>query len=78
MSAPGAGMAADMAAQPATLAALIDARDGTVRALRSALPPAPAGAVIVARGSSDYAAVFGRYIIESAIRRPVVTGGLRR
>ena len=71
MSAPGAGMAADMAAQPATLAALIDARDGTVRALRSALPPAPAGAVIVARGSSDYAAVFGRYIIESAIRRPV-------
>ncbi len=64
-------MAAEIAAQPATLAGLIDRRDEIVRALRAALPSAPAGVVIGARGSSDYAAVFGRYALEPAIRRPV-------
>ena len=67
----GTRMAADMAAQPATLAGLVDGRAEIVRALRSALPAVPAGAVIVARGSSDYAAVFGRYALEAAMRRPV-------
>ncbi|MQA73587.1 MAG: SIS domain-containing protein [Solirubrobacterales bacterium] len=64
-------MAADMAAQPATLAALVDARARIVGSLRSTLRPPPAGAVIVGRGSSDYAAVFGRYALEAAIGRPV-------
>ena len=31
----------------------------------------PAGIVIVARGSSDYAAVFGRYLLEAATGMPV-------
>ena len=30
-----------------------------------------AGVVIVARGSSDHAAVYGRYLLELATRRPV-------
>ena len=64
-------MAADMAAQPATLAALVDRRTELVQALRSAMPHVPAGALISARGSSDYAAVFGRYVLEGAMRRPV-------
>ena len=33
--------------------------------------PTPTGVVIVARGSSDYAAIFGRYLIEAATGTPV-------
>jgi glutamine---fructose-6-phosphate transaminase (isomerizing) len=60
-------MAADMAAQPAVLRALAARRGdlpGWLRDLR------PAGVVVVARGSSDYAAVFGRYLFEAATGRP--------
>jgi glutamine---fructose-6-phosphate transaminase (isomerizing) len=64
-------MAADMAAQPATLEALIGRRARIAGALSEALPEPAAGAVICARGSSDYAAVFGRYALEVAIGRPV-------
>jgi glutamine---fructose-6-phosphate transaminase (isomerizing) len=67
----GSRMAADMAAQPQALAGLIDARADIIGKLRSQLPTAPAGAVIIARGSSDYAAVFGRYVLEDAISRPI-------
>ena len=59
-------MASDMAAQPQVLRgpgpALRSA--GLARGLR------PAGVVVVARGSSDYAAVFGRYLFEAATGRP--------
>jgi glucosamine--fructose-6-phosphate aminotransferase (isomerizing) len=61
-------MAADMAAQPAVLRALAERRGDVVRDLRG---PSPAGVVIVARGSSDYAAIFGRYLLEAATGRPV-------
>jgi glucosamine--fructose-6-phosphate aminotransferase (isomerizing) len=61
-------MAADMAAQPAVLRGLAERRGDVVRDLRGA---SPAGVVIVARGSSDYAAIFGRYLLEAATGRPV-------
>jgi glucosamine--fructose-6-phosphate aminotransferase (isomerizing) len=61
-------MAADMAAQPAVLHALAERRGDVVRDLHG---PSPAGVVIVARGSSDYAAIFGRYLLEAATGRPV-------
>ena len=61
-------MAADMAAQPAVLAELAERRAELLEALRG---PRPAGIVIVARGSSDYAAVFGRYLVEAATGMPV-------
>ena len=61
-------MAADMAAQPAVLRALAERRGDVVRGLRGS---SPAGVVIVARGSSDYAAIFGRYLLEAATGRPV-------
>jgi glutamine---fructose-6-phosphate transaminase (isomerizing) len=61
-------MAADMAAQPAVLRGLAERRAEIVGLLRR---PRPAGVVIVARGSSDYAAIFGRYLLEAATGRPV-------
>jgi glutamine---fructose-6-phosphate transaminase (isomerizing) len=64
----GAAMRADMAAQPAVLRALA-ARRSEVAAELSGWEPA--GIVVVARGSSDYAAVFGRYVLEAATGRPV-------
>ena len=63
---PGALMQAEMAEQPDRLAALIGRCD-EVAALVSA--PA-AGTSIVARGSSDHAGVYGRYLIELASGRP--------
>jgi glucosamine--fructose-6-phosphate aminotransferase (isomerizing) len=65
-------MTAEMAEQPRVLAALADRRGALVAELRAALGgAAPVGIVLVARGSSDNAAVFGRYVLELAARRPV-------
>jgi glutamine---fructose-6-phosphate transaminase (isomerizing) len=66
---PGELMSADMAAQPAVLRGLVERRPEIVESLRSLVEPA--AIVIVARGSSDYAAVFGRYLLEAATGRPV-------
>ncbi len=68
MTAHGAGMAADMAEQPRVLAGLVERRSELLRVLAG---PRPAGVVIVARGSSDYAAVFGRYLLEAVTGIPV-------
>jgi glucosamine--fructose-6-phosphate aminotransferase (isomerizing) len=70
MTAPGEWMAAEMASQPEVIARLAARRGDVVGAVRALLPHAPAGTVIVARGSSDYAAVFGRYAAEAATGRP--------
>src|SRR5436190_2039802 len=64
-------MAAEMAEQPAVLAALAGRRAEVVEHVRACLPEPLAGVVLVARGSSDYAAVYGRYLLELAARRPV-------
>ncbi|MGH3491955.1 MAG: SIS domain-containing protein [Sciscionella sp.] len=57
-------MAAEMVQQPAILQALIDDA-GAIRAHVRALVPRPLhGVALVARGSSDNAAVFGRYLLE--------------
>ncbi len=61
-------MRADMAAQPAVLAALASRRAELAAELAG---PEPAGVVIVARGSSDYAAIFARYLFEAVTGRPV-------
>ena len=60
-----------MAAQPAVLAALAARRAEIVAAVRALADPPPAGIMLVARGSSDFAAVYGRYLLEAAARRPV-------
>jgi glucosamine--fructose-6-phosphate aminotransferase (isomerizing) len=64
----GERMRADMAAQPAVVRALVERRAEIVATLAD---EQPAGVVIVARGSSDYAAIFARYLLEAATGRPV-------
>lgn len=72
MSAPGVLMASEMAEQPRVLSALAARREELAAEVRSALGgAAPVGIVLVARGSSDNAAVYGRYALELATRRPV-------
>lgn len=67
----GALMAAEMAEQPRILQQLIDAREDVHARVRAILPPAPVRVVVVARGSSDHAAIYGRYVLEHATRTPV-------
>ena len=64
-------MRAEMAEQPDVLARLVGRADEIEASVRSATPEELAGIVLVARGSSDYAAIYGRYAIEIASRRPV-------
>ena len=67
----GAQMKAEMAEQPAVLTALLGRREEIRSRVRPLADPAPAGIVLVARGSSDNAAVYGRYLLELAVGRPV-------
>ncbi len=68
----GAQMTAEMGEQPRVLAALAARRGELIAELRAAVGDrAPVGIVLVARGSSDNAAVFGRYVLELATQRPV-------
>src|ERR1700736_4276284 len=62
-------MAAEMAEQPAILEALLRRRVEIVDQVRAILPHPLSGIVLVARGSSDHAAVYGRYVFEIASRR---------
>jgi glucosamine--fructose-6-phosphate aminotransferase (isomerizing) len=66
----GALLAAEMAQQPRVLAAIAARHDEIVAAVRAALPRAPAGVHLAARGSSDQAAAYGRYLAELASGRP--------
>jgi glutamine---fructose-6-phosphate transaminase (isomerizing) len=67
----GAQMASEMAEQPAGLRQLIARTDQIGERVR-ALAPAPLnGITIVARGSSDHAAIYGRYLLEAATGKPV-------
>jgi glucosamine--fructose-6-phosphate aminotransferase (isomerizing) len=68
---PGTLMAAEMAEQPATLARLIARAADDAAAVREVTPEPLAGTVLLARGSSDNAAVFGRYLAELVTGRPV-------
>jgi glutamine---fructose-6-phosphate transaminase (isomerizing) len=65
-------MAAEMAEQPDVIAALVGRRDQVVDSIRSLVGDRPpVGTVMIARGSSDFAAIYGRYVIEAACGRPV-------
>jgi len=67
----GERMAAEMAEQPDRLGALLARWDGAVAQVRALAWPELAGSVIVARGSSDAAGAYGRYLLELVSRRPV-------
>lgn len=64
-------MAAEMAEQPGRLRQLIARFDSIVERIRAVAPTPLNGITIVARGSSDHAAVYGRYLLEAATGRPV-------
>ncbi len=64
-------MAAEMAEQPDVLARMVE-RAAEVRATGAGVVPVDlAACAIVARGSSDHAALLGQYLLEAAIGRPV-------
>lgn len=63
-------MRAEMAEQPAVLAALVERFEQDAARVRAVVPEPLAGVVFVARGSSDNAAVYGRYLAELASGRP--------
>jgi glutamine---fructose-6-phosphate transaminase (isomerizing) len=67
---PGDLMAAEMAEQPAVLARLIASAGEDSTAVRKVMPSPLSGVVFLARGSSDNAAVLGRYLAESVTGRP--------
>lgn len=67
----GARMAAEMAEQPAVLRRLIARADAIAEEVRALAPTPLHGSAIVARGSSDHASVYGRYLLELASGRPV-------
>ena len=66
----GERMRAEMAEQPEALRRLADCFDDDVATVRGVLPDPLAGVVFLARGSSDNAAVYGRYLAELASGRP--------
>ena len=70
MPMPGSLMAAELAEQPAVLGRLVARHAADRDLVRAVLPGALAGTVLLARGSSDNVAVYGRYLIEMASGRP--------
>ncbi|MCL4422715.1 MAG: SIS domain-containing protein [Actinobacteria bacterium] len=62
---------ADIAEQPAVLEGLLARRAEVGEALARFKDNLPPGVLLVARGSSDNAAVYGRYALEAATARPV-------
>jgi glucosamine--fructose-6-phosphate aminotransferase (isomerizing) len=63
-------MAAEMAEQPDVLARVTARAPADAEAVRAVVPRPLAGVVFLARGSSDNAAVFGRYLAELRAGRP--------
>jgi glucosamine--fructose-6-phosphate aminotransferase (isomerizing) len=63
-------MAAEMAEQPGVLARVTARAPADAEAVRAVVPGPLAGVVFLARGSSDNAAVFGRYLAELRAGRP--------
>lgn len=66
----GSMMAAELAEQPEVLGRLVSRHEADRDRVRAVLPGSLAGTVLLARGSSDNVAVYGRYLIELASRRP--------
>jgi len=66
-------MTAEMGEQPDRLRNLLARFDDIAERVRSATPARASlnGITIVARGSSDHAAVYGRYLLEAATGKPI-------
>jgi glucosamine--fructose-6-phosphate aminotransferase (isomerizing) len=66
----GRMMRAEMAQQPDVLGRLVAARDETAALVRGLAPRPLNGVLLVARGSSDNAALHARYVMELTTARP--------
>jgi glutamine---fructose-6-phosphate transaminase (isomerizing) len=66
----GTLMTAEMAEQPAVLDRLAGHHQAHRDQVRAVLPARLAGTALLARGSSDNVAMYGRYLIELTSRRP--------
>jgi glucosamine--fructose-6-phosphate aminotransferase (isomerizing) len=64
-------MRAEMGEQPEVLSRLVQRRATITGSIRALLPGHLCGTVLLARGSSDTAALYGRYLLEMASGRPV-------
>jgi glucosamine--fructose-6-phosphate aminotransferase (isomerizing) len=64
-------MAREMAEQPEVIGTLLGRREEFAARLREVARAPLAGVLLIARGSSDNAAIYGRYVLEAALRRPV-------
>lgn len=60
-----------MAEQPEVLARLVERREDLAERVTAVVPDPLRGIVLVARGSSDNAAVHGRYVLEAGLGVPV-------
>jgi glucosamine--fructose-6-phosphate aminotransferase (isomerizing) len=67
---PGALMAAEIAEQPAALAQLLAARNEIEDAARRIAAVRPRFVVLAARGTSDHAALYAKYLVEIRRRLP--------
>jgi glucosamine--fructose-6-phosphate aminotransferase (isomerizing) len=63
-------MTAEMLEQPLVLRRIVARFDEHVAQIRAVLPDPLAGTIFVARGSSDHAALYGRYLAELVSGRP--------
>jgi glutamine---fructose-6-phosphate transaminase (isomerizing) len=70
MSEPGALMAAEIDEQPEMLALLIERRDEIERVRAAVRDRAPRFVVLAARGTSDHAALYAKYLIEVELGLP--------
>ena len=61
---------ADMAEQPGVLEGLLERREEFRRELEALVKVPPEGVLLAGRGSSANAAIYGRYVLEAALRRP--------
>lgn len=67
---PGALMRAEIAQQPAVLASVVERRGQMASVAAMVRQRAPRFALLAARGSSDHAALYAKYLIEVLLRLP--------
>jgi len=68
---PGQLMAAEIAEQPAVLAGLLSEGSGAIAALRARIAAfRPRFVLIAARGTSDHAALYAKYLVEVRLQLP--------
>lgn len=63
-------MPREMDEQPEVVRDILERRQAIGARIREALPRELAGITLIARGSSDHAAIYGRYVLEMAAGRP--------